>query len=116
MKHITLVCQEGWTYCSWQKVMAVIDGVNVSTSVANIVNAANQEEGISRLLTTGNHFMVLSGESFGFEDFAECISDLFKLPVILVDGVPDENSPDQEAVSNGTSLTVDQGQRTSTVG
>lgn len=91
---ILLLCEEGWTYLSWQRVQALImpTGCNVSKDVADLWNAnwSNLEgptEGGFRVEEGGGAFFVLSGEGFSLEDLAEEIEQVIAIPLRTQDGV-----------------------------
>lgn len=88
---ITLTCPEGWTYISWQRVLVDFSNRpnNLQQQLFNVYNLAeafNQCPGdddmakvfVGVALDNDNKLVeclfVLSGESYGMEDFAEDVA------------------------------------------
>jgi hypothetical protein len=80
---LRIVCREGWTYASWQRVFFYTeDGtINVSEAVGRLLHATFKEQDNADALAgvvicgAGKEqcVFVLSGESFGIKDFADTL-------------------------------------------
>lgn len=86
---LKLSCPEGWTYVSWQRCTLTDQvGNNMVDSLIPVFNKTCAEEDRVKGYETSEvcHvsdgcFFVLSGESFGIEDFAETLSEVLEMEV-----------------------------------
>lgn len=94
---IILHCPEGFLYSGWQRIVATLDGLNISKALAEVSNAAwRADESVDHLLCPSELagvkcFFVLGGESFTIQDLAEAIGGVIALEIVCADGTQGVN-------------------------
>ncbi len=97
-KPITILCPEGFSYISWQRVVCMQDNVNLTeevyTQAMRFYEADEKPEEYNeqRWFYADGSLFLLSGESLGLEDVAEMIGEMLGIDKIIpIDG--DEPDP-----------------------